>query len=121
MTAVGVRATSRPTHGPIRLSGERRIEDPLPKMPSVHKQWVRCGRARCQCASGKLHGPYFATFRRESGRLVKRYVRLADAAQAMRDDEAERRRRRDATVRLRASRAVLRGIRATVREVERGA
>lgn len=48
----------------------------LPKMEigTVHAQWLRCGRPGCRCAAGRLHGPYFYRFWRESGRLRKQYV-----------------------------------------------
>jgi hypothetical protein len=52
----------------------------LPKLMAgvVLKQWVRCGRPRCRCANGRLHGPYTYRFWREGGRLRKAYVRPAD-------------------------------------------
>lgn len=58
----------------------------LPKMQplilpgTVHTQYIRCGRARCKCASGELHGPYYYRFFRAGGRLHKRYVRRVDVA-----------------------------------------
>ena len=47
---------------------------------AICAQMVRCGKARCKCARGELHGPFFYRFRRdEDGRLRKSYVRLAEA------------------------------------------
>jgi hypothetical protein len=37
-------------------------------------QWIRCGRAGCRCAKGKLHGPYAYRFFRQGNRLRKEYV-----------------------------------------------
>ena len=54
--------------------------DSLPKMlPGVVcAQWRKCGKAGCRCARGDLHGPYFARFWRQGGRLRKAYIRKAD-------------------------------------------
>jgi hypothetical protein len=52
----------------------------LPKtLPGVVRpQMVRCGKHRCKCTRGALHGPYFYRFWREAGRLRKQYVSLDD-------------------------------------------
>ena len=50
------------------------IREALPKIASIHAQWVRCGRAGCRCARGDPHGPYHYIFFRERGKLRKRYV-----------------------------------------------
>ena len=73
-------------------------EIPLPK--TVHKgavceQYFRCGKSNCRCARGELHGPYFAYFARHKGRLVKRYVRLSEAAQIAAQCQAARQQRAD--------------------------
>ena len=54
----------------------------LPKMlPGVICwQWVRCGRAGCQCAEGNLHGPYAYRFFRQGNRLRKEYVPRAQSS-----------------------------------------
>jgi hypothetical protein len=59
------------------LSLAERVEL-LPKAPTLHAQWVRCGAPGCHCATGDGHGPYHYLFFREGGRLRKCYVRLAD-------------------------------------------
>jgi len=47
---------------------------------AICEQMVRCGKARCKCARGELHGPFFYRFMRdEDGRLRKSYVRLGEA------------------------------------------
>jgi len=52
---------------------------PMQGLPgSLHHQYVRCGKAGCRCAKGKLHGPYVYLFGWDGGRLWKRYVRKAD-------------------------------------------
>ncbi|HEX8173976.1 MAG TPA: DUF6788 family protein [Pyrinomonadaceae bacterium] len=59
----------------------------LPKMAAhggtVHRQFVRCGKASCKCARGKLHGAYYYYFVRINGRLKKRYLK-ADQVEPMR-------------------------------------
>jgi hypothetical protein len=89
----------------------------LPKTPLagvVLPQWVRCGRPNCRCARGELHGPYYARFWREGGRLRKKYVRPADLEQVREQCEARRQARCD----LRAGWATWRALAAAVREVE---
>lgn len=61
-------------------------EDSLPKITpntifipgALCRQWVRCGRPNCRCASGKLHGPYWYRFWRDGERQRKQYVRKRD-------------------------------------------
>jgi uncharacterized protein DUF6788 len=51
--------------------------DLLPKsaLPgSLQPEWKRCGKPRCRCASGQLHGPYWVHRWREDGRQRKAYV-----------------------------------------------
>jgi hypothetical protein len=59
-----------------RLKTAKSLPKTLPG--AVCQQWKRCGRARCKCTSGALHGPYFYRFWRENGRLRKAYVKPAD-------------------------------------------
>ncbi len=55
------------------------IAETLPKAGALCAQWKRCGTMGCRCAGGALHGPYYALFWRERGRLRKRYIRRGDA------------------------------------------
>jgi hypothetical protein len=48
---------------------------------AVCAQYVKCGKPNCKCALGQSHGPYFAAFWKENGRIRKRYIRLADVEQ----------------------------------------
>lgn len=66
----------------------KKVVESLPKIVttpayrfSVCAQYVKCGKANCKCVSGQLHGPYYAAFWKEDGRIRKRYIRLADAEQ----------------------------------------
>jgi len=46
----------------------------LPPTSSLQREWRRCGKPRCPCASGMLHGPYWYLRWREGGRQRRRYV-----------------------------------------------
>lgn len=35
---------------------------------------VRCGRKKCKCVSGELHGPYWYVYWTEGGRTRSQYV-----------------------------------------------
>ena len=35
---------------------------------------VKCGKPRCRCAEGELHGPYWYAYAWQDGRIRKRYV-----------------------------------------------
>ncbi len=78
---------------------KNKTENPLPKtMPgSVHKQYVRCGKATCKCARGELHGAYFYHFVRVDGKLTKRYLKaheveaMQTACLARREDQKAQR------------------------------
>ena len=66
-----------------------------PLAGAVCVQWKRCGRPNCQCACGRLHGPYYCHFWREGGKLRKSYVRRADVAQMQARCQARRLARAD--------------------------
>jgi hypothetical protein len=100
---------------------ELKDENPLPKklLGAVCEQWVRCGKPRCKCAHGELHGPYFYRFVRRGGRQRKVYVRLAEAERVRAACELNRQevnRRREE--RLQA-RQCLRTLLADLRQIER--
>lgn len=46
--------------------------------PAGHKTYrsemVRCGKKSCQCADGKLHGPYWYAYWTEGGRTRSQYI-----------------------------------------------
>jgi len=46
---------------------------------AICEQYRKCGKARCRCIRGNLHGPYYFRFYRVDGRLKKAYIRKADA------------------------------------------
>ena len=57
------------------------LPKPIPaELPgAVCQQWVKCGKPRCHCARGELHGPYWYRIWRDAfGSCRKEYVRPAD-------------------------------------------
>ena len=58
---------------------KNKTENLLPKIAAqggtVHRQFVRCGKASFKCARGELHGPYYYYFVRARGQLKKRYLK----------------------------------------------
>ena len=46
----------------------------LPQTGSLQREWRRCGKQRCRCARGILHGPYWYLRWRDRGRQRRRYV-----------------------------------------------
>jgi hypothetical protein len=88
---------------------------PLPYRFSVCAQYVKCGKPNCRCASDQLHGPYFAAYWKEDGRIRKRYIRLADVEQMRELSEQPRLLLRE----IAGNNAMLRELRALVRDYER--
>jgi hypothetical protein len=35
---------------------------------------IRCGKYKCKCASGKLHGPYWYSYARVKDKVISRYI-----------------------------------------------
>ena len=100
---------------------ERKPEKTLPKtLPgAVCWQWVRCGKPRCKCERGELHGPYAYRFERVDGRLRKHYIPKADVAALITACERHREEERARRAARRELTELLRGYTATCREVER--
>ena len=105
---------------------QTKTHNPLPKTPvlpgAVCVQWRRCGKPNCRCRDGvSLHGPYYAHFWRQNGKLCKRYVRQPDVAALQqacgrhREQQAQQRRRRD------EGRELLHRLRQMLRDVEEAA
>jgi hypothetical protein len=46
----------------------------LPQTGSLQREWRRCGKPTCRCASGMLHGPYWYLRWRDRGSQRRRYV-----------------------------------------------
>jgi len=87
----------------------------LPKTGSLQAEWRRCGKPRCRCASGPLHGPYWYLRWREGGRQCRQYVPF-EQVNAMRAAIAQRRRLRPPAWSLRQELAELRQLTQEVRD-----
>ena len=99
------------------MTTETESVETLPKtLPGVVcAQWRKCGNADCRCARGDLHGPYFARFWRQGGRLRKAYVRKADV-----EDVRERcQARRQARTECLAAMQQIREITSFLKDMER--
>jgi hypothetical protein len=99
--------------------GTKQVET-LPKMGAVCAHWVRCGRPSCRCANGELHGPYHYLFWRDSGRLRKRYVKTADAADMRAEYAARQAQMRQDRATVQSGWQEWRKLAGSLREVERG-
>lgn len=49
----------------------------------VTTEYKRCGKARCRCTHGQLHGPYHYWYGRMFGLTWKRYLPREDAARVL--------------------------------------
>jgi hypothetical protein len=70
------------------------IAKSLYKIPALLTTWTRCGKPRCRCREGQLHGPYHALHWRDGAIQRRRYVRAADvpAVQTILEKRREHRR-----------------------------
>jgi hypothetical protein len=41
---------------------------------SYRSEMVRCGKERCKCAKGELHGPYWYAYWSEDGKTRSQYI-----------------------------------------------
>ena len=49
----------------------------------VTTEYKRCGKPRCRCTTGRLHGPYHYWYGRLLGLTWKRYLKRADAPRVL--------------------------------------
>jgi hypothetical protein len=70
------------------------LEKPFPKIEplrgSLHLEWKRCGKSKCRCRAGRLHGPYVIRRWRHDGRQSKAYVPAAKLMATLLAIEARR-------------------------------
>lgn len=98
-----------------RARAENKNADLQPKtLPGyVRAEMVKCGKARCKCARGELHGPYFYHFTWRNNRRAKSYIKRADVAAVKKACAAHRSLQR----RLRADREQFRAFMCEAREL----
>src|ERR1044071_2919562 len=99
---------------------KNKTEDLLPKIAAqggtVHRQFVRCGKASCKCARGELHGAYYYHFVRVDGRLKKRYLKPEHVEQVQAACLKRREVQRERRTQTREAWQTLRGIIAQLRQ-----
>jgi hypothetical protein len=48
---------------------ERRVDSQTYRL-----EMVRCGKEKCKCSQGKLHGPYWYSYSRIEGKVKSQYI-----------------------------------------------
>jgi hypothetical protein len=100
---------------------ENKTEDLLPKIAAhggtVHRQFIRCGKASCKCARGELHGAYYYHFVRVNGKLTKRYLKAHEVEQMQVACLARREEKRTRHADSRAAWLLIREMKARLRDL----
>lgn len=55
-------------------SGKQVVEERIVQGETYRLEGVRCGKEKCRCARGKLHGPYWYGYTRVKDKVKSRYV-----------------------------------------------
>src|SRR5947209_7447458 len=77
-------------------TAERAVGHEAMKYSVGHKTYrsemVSCGKKRCKCVEGKVHGPYWYAYWTEGGKTKSQYVgkRLPKGVKPARDTKARR-------------------------------
>jgi hypothetical protein len=50
------------------------VEEHTVENKTYRLEEVRCGKEKCKCANGKLHGPYWYSYMRVEGRVKSQYI-----------------------------------------------
>jgi hypothetical protein len=50
------------------------VEEQIVESKSYRLQGVRCGKEKCKCARGKLHGPYWYSYSRLKDKIRSQYI-----------------------------------------------
>lgn len=56
------------------VDGREMVEERRTTYHTYRLEGVRCGKEKCRCASGELHGPYWYAYWSEGGRTRSQYV-----------------------------------------------
>jgi hypothetical protein len=54
--------------------GKEFVEERAAENVTYRLEGTRCGKEKCKCAQGELHGPYWYSYRRVEGRVKSQYV-----------------------------------------------
>lgn len=50
------------------------VEERTVENKTYRLEGVRCGKEKCKCAAGKLHGPYWYSYTRVGGKVKSQYI-----------------------------------------------
>jgi hypothetical protein len=50
------------------------VEEQIVENKSYRLQEIRCGKEKCKCARGKLHGPYWYSYSRLKDKIRSQYI-----------------------------------------------
>lgn len=50
------------------------VEERIVENKTYRLEGVRCGKDKCKCAQGELHGPYWYSYSRVGGKVKSQYV-----------------------------------------------
>lgn len=54
--------------------GRQVVEERILENKTYRLEGIRCGKEKCKCACGKLHGPYWYSYTRVQGKVKSQYV-----------------------------------------------
>lgn len=54
--------------------GRQVVEERTAENKSYRLESVRCGKEKCKCARGKLHGPYWYSYTRVKDKVKSQYI-----------------------------------------------
>lgn len=50
------------------------VEERTVENRTYRLEWVRCGKEKCKCARGQLHGPYWYSYTRVKDKIKSQYI-----------------------------------------------
>lgn len=50
------------------------VEERTVENKTYRLEGIRCGKEKCKCAAGKLHGPYWYSYTRVGGKVKSQYI-----------------------------------------------
>lgn len=83
---------------------------------SVIKHYKKCGRKRCICRRGKLHGPYWYLVYKDKGKAVLKYIEIKELARVKKLSRKYKTFQRNLTKISRANREVMK-LMGNIREI----
>lgn len=55
-------------------TGRQVVEERTIDNKTYRLEWVRCGKEKCKCTRGELHGPYWYSYTRVKGKVKSQYI-----------------------------------------------